>query len=123
MFCFVFFSSRGRHTICALVTGVQTCSLPIWSASPWRCSRSRPEIIRCPGATEPERGSRSQPLARLLRDDEKGGGGEPGEIPRILPPPVRHPGESARAVGHGPPGTTGTVSRTRYICTLRLVNT
>src|SRR3546814_14120563 len=25
----VFFSSRGRHTICALVTGVQTCALPI----------------------------------------------------------------------------------------------
>src|SRR3546814_9656873 len=27
--CF-FFSSRRRHTICALVTGVQTCALPIW---------------------------------------------------------------------------------------------
>src|SRR3546814_9963287 len=26
--CF-FFSSRRRHTICALVTGVQTCALPI----------------------------------------------------------------------------------------------
>src|SRR3546814_4706271 len=25
-----FFSSRRRHTICALVTGVQTCALPIW---------------------------------------------------------------------------------------------
>src|SRR3546814_8173445 len=29
--CFdFFFSSRRRHTICALVTGVQTCALPIW---------------------------------------------------------------------------------------------
>src|SRR3546814_2344050 len=27
--CFVF-SSRRRHTRCALVTGVQTCALPIW---------------------------------------------------------------------------------------------
>src|SRR3546814_6496035 len=29
--CFLvfFFSSRGRHTRCALVTGVQTCALPI----------------------------------------------------------------------------------------------
>src|SRR3546814_1374108 len=27
--CFVFFSSRRRHTRCALVTGVQTCALPI----------------------------------------------------------------------------------------------
>src|SRR3546814_9427400 len=29
LFCFFFFSSRRRHTICALVTGVQTCALPI----------------------------------------------------------------------------------------------
>src|SRR3546814_10552655 len=28
--CF-FFSSRRRHTRCALVTGVQTCALPIFS--------------------------------------------------------------------------------------------
>src|SRR3546814_14805476 len=26
---FLFFSSRGRHARCALVTGVQTCALPI----------------------------------------------------------------------------------------------
>src|SRR3546814_7619677 len=29
VFIFVFFSSRRRHTRCALVTGVQTCALPI----------------------------------------------------------------------------------------------
>src|SRR3546814_9395312 len=28
-FYFFFFSSRRRHTRCALVTGVQTCALPI----------------------------------------------------------------------------------------------
>src|SRR3546814_6769635 len=27
---FCFFSSRRRHTICELVTGVQTCALPIY---------------------------------------------------------------------------------------------
>src|SRR3546814_20203183 len=27
---FLFFSSRSRHTSCALVTGVQTCALPIF---------------------------------------------------------------------------------------------
>src|SRR3546814_4363167 len=27
-----FFSSRRRHTRCALVTGVQTCALPIWAS-------------------------------------------------------------------------------------------
>src|SRR3546814_3976354 len=29
LFYFFFFSSRRRHTRCALVTGVQTCALPI----------------------------------------------------------------------------------------------
>src|SRR3546814_2387280 len=29
----IFFSSRIRHTSCALVTGVQTCALPIYSGS------------------------------------------------------------------------------------------
>src|SRR3546814_7875354 len=37
MFCsnfwFFFFSSRSRHTRCALVTGVQTCALPIFLKS------------------------------------------------------------------------------------------
>src|SRR3546814_7403456 len=30
-FCCFFFSSRRRHTRCALVTGVQTCALPIFT--------------------------------------------------------------------------------------------
>src|SRR3546814_6503820 len=29
--CSFFFSSRRRHTRCALVTGVQTCALPIFA--------------------------------------------------------------------------------------------
>src|SRR3546814_10151653 len=29
--CYFLFSSRRRHTRCALVTGVQTCALPIFS--------------------------------------------------------------------------------------------
>src|SRR3546814_4336713 len=32
IFFFFFFSSRRRHTRCALVTGVQTCALPISSS-------------------------------------------------------------------------------------------
>src|SRR3546814_4152344 len=32
LFAFFFFSSRRRHTRCALVTGVQTCALPIYDA-------------------------------------------------------------------------------------------
>src|SRR3546814_17446247 len=33
-FIFFFFSSRRRHTRCALVTGVQTCALPICGRLP-----------------------------------------------------------------------------------------
>src|SRR3546814_7167543 len=33
IFLCLFFSSRRRHTRCALVTGVQTCALPIWLVS------------------------------------------------------------------------------------------
>src|SRR3546814_8982881 len=32
---FFFFSSRRRHTRCALVTGVQTCALPILAMAAW----------------------------------------------------------------------------------------
>src|SRR3546814_5412530 len=35
---FFFFSSRRRHTRCALVTGVQTCALPIFCLSPRACA-------------------------------------------------------------------------------------
>src|SRR3546814_9533610 len=31
--CVFFLSSRRRHTRCALVTGVQTCALPIYNAN------------------------------------------------------------------------------------------
>src|SRR3546814_3948002 len=39
-----FFSSRRRHTRCALVTGVQTCALPISAASApaLECNSERP---------------------------------------------------------------------------------
>src|SRR3546814_16223604 len=55
---FLFFSSRRRHTSCALVTGVQTCALPILRAIlpcvrvPRRdgstTSRDRPSSLRPP---------------------------------------------------------------------------
>src|SRR3546814_3523545 len=41
-----FFSSRRRHTRCALVTGVQTCALPICSIDArWSCAL---RLRRCP---------------------------------------------------------------------------
>src|SRR3546814_2808922 len=43
-FYFFFFSSRRRHTRCALVTGVQTCALPICSALAKGCAALMPSI-------------------------------------------------------------------------------
>src|SRR3546814_4491115 len=41
-----FFSSRRRHTRCALVTGVQTCALPITAG--WRYPRDRKPFTPVP---------------------------------------------------------------------------
>src|SRR3546814_9747165 len=68
--CFsdLFFSSRRRHTRCALVTGVQTCALPIFFPDNDR---------RVVGANHS-----SEPDARACREpdiaDEIGGGRRPG---------------------------------------------
>src|SRR3546814_3461770 len=43
VFCFFFFSSRIRHTSWALVTGVQTCALPICMGSPPRAHCCKPK--------------------------------------------------------------------------------
>src|SRR3546814_13626338 len=42
--CF-FFSSRRRHTRCALVTGVQTCALPIFLEEMVKEPKLRPEML------------------------------------------------------------------------------
>src|SRR3546814_5606328 len=42
---FFFFSSRRRHTRCALVTGVQTCALPILTQAS-RLGRNQPLYAR-----------------------------------------------------------------------------
>src|SRR3546814_14356068 len=45
MLCFFFFSSRRRHTICALVTGVQTCALPISARLPALFEKGRIAVL------------------------------------------------------------------------------
>src|SRR3546814_10728352 len=53
---FFFFSSRRRHTRCALVTGVQTCALPI-STEVLVASSARWALMHeLRGASEPELG-------------------------------------------------------------------
>src|SRR3546814_1507421 len=50
---YFFFSSRRRHTMCALVTGVQTCALPI------SLSNDRADFIA------EQLGARKVPVARV----------------------------------------------------------
>src|SRR3546814_4721994 len=45
LLCCVFFSSRRRQTRCALVTGVQTCALPICTARTFPKEHVEPRII------------------------------------------------------------------------------
>src|SRR3546814_2488507 len=46
LFCLFFFSSRRRHTRCALVTGVQTCALPICCSGGVSCPAQAMEGLR-----------------------------------------------------------------------------
>src|SRR3546814_2037283 len=46
-----FFSSRRRHTSCALVTGVQTCALPIYTQKRGRPLRRQRPALRRPRAS------------------------------------------------------------------------
>src|SRR3546814_331797 len=97
---FFFFSSRRRHTRCALVTGVQTCALPISDRARHlrrRQHRNRPFQRQAALATlrmDPAResgigatGSRGQALPRRHphRQQPDPGSRQPG------PAPARHP--------------------------------
>src|SRR3546814_7866364 len=63
-FFMFFFSSRRRHTRCALVTGVQTCALPI-SAGARRLAGG--PLRRQPHHAQPRRARRARPRAVRLR--------------------------------------------------------
>src|SRR3546814_10382801 len=71
-FLLFFFSSRRRHTRCALVTGVQTCALPILSIAatraPSRTKRSTP--------ARPMPDAAAVTAASLPRSEERRGGKE-----------------------------------------------
>src|SRR3546814_7822972 len=63
------FSSRRRHTRCALVTGVQTCALPILVLFVFVCiSRSRNEIAMLAELTRLENENEIRTLKSQLED-------------------------------------------------------
>src|SRR3546814_3288834 len=79
--CF-FFSSRRRHTRCALVTGVQTCALPICAAlharngGPFAARRSV-QTRRLNGAQPDDAGGNTGKLTGCVRfPDTKAGRSE-----------------------------------------------
>src|SRR3546814_16497136 len=84
---FFFFSSRRRHTRCALVTGVQTCALPIYRTSPGPPASPAPvegaSCRRCRGAPAPL----SPPIS----------------VRRARPPPPARTGRAATARGDPAP--------------------
>src|SRR3546814_5380351 len=51
--CVYVFASRRQHTRCALVTGVQTCALPIFAAAIFQ--RDRVNRLTTPGYAEKQR--------------------------------------------------------------------
>src|SRR3546814_5582002 len=84
-----FFSSRRRHTICALVTGVQTCALPICrtnSSGQDGSSRSGGAQRRTSGKSSERRDDRGfsdrKPGDRKPTDRRGGGRGRPDEKER-----------------------------------------
>src|SRR3546814_7519596 len=62
-----FFSSRRRHTRCALVTGVQTCALPIFQAV--RTIEGEDHAFAC-SSNEGGSGRLDDVAARLARVEE-----------------------------------------------------
>src|SRR3546814_4578861 len=80
-FCF-FFSSRRRHTRCALVTGVQTCALPILALARSRAAQVRQQLA----TTKAERQSALMRVFQFVGDTSF----DPGTVP-IYDAAVSHP--------------------------------
>src|SRR3546814_18473995 len=101
MLCF-FFSSRRRHTRCALVTGVQTCALPISPRAPDRgrlgdrgCCRYGAERGDGPPCTAPARDG-----TELARD--RGEWRRRGHALGLAPPELHRYARTRRLL-RGPP--------------------
>src|SRR3546814_2883460 len=96
MFFFFFFSSRRRHTRCALVTGVQTCALPILPEE-----RAVAALHQPPAATDGAAHAVAQMVARVapIGLDARLAEQREGDIPlgRIGKPAVKGLQDQAQA--------------------------
>src|SRR3546814_6800986 len=95
--CGFFFSSRRRHTRCALVTGVQTCALPI--------SAARRKRRRGPGSHERQCRSGEETSPAPAAEGDAGGTGTlgallPGALRQLERPPA--PPAAAQDPAFGP---------------------
>src|SRR3546814_16389117 len=63
--CVFFFSSRRCHTICALVTGVQTCALPISTAGNSSGINDGAAVVLV-GSRHAGEAAACEPMARIL---------------------------------------------------------
>src|SRR3546814_16140784 len=87
--CRFFFSSRRRHTICALVTGVQTCALPIYaSENPARSSWAPTACLAQVAAARWLAKAFSNPSTGKLKHAAPGTPAEcrAGQVPAAQPP-------------------------------------
>src|SRR3546814_7703039 len=85
---FFFFSSRRRHTRCALVTGIQTCALPIWADAG---DVLEPAAAACLLPAAAVAGDREAVglVAHLLDQLQAGGCGTGMQLPGRLPADAR----------------------------------
>src|SRR3546814_15993846 len=86
IFCIFFFSSRRRHTRCALVTGVQTCALPIYAG---RSAHGGERHAR--GLIGGQANRFARPRKGIDEAEQKGGAaaGQRGDF--VEPPSIRNP--------------------------------
>src|SRR3546814_6845507 len=106
LFVFFFFASRRRHTRCALVTGVQTCALPICR----RCARRRRRARR----RRLGRVAESLGQQRFLRDRgqyQRGGHGGTRQAQRQR----QHPHLQRASLSGGAPAAILSVTSTSII--------
>src|SRR3546814_6009019 len=75
VFVYFFFSSRRRHTRCALVTGVQTCALPITVALRVDLEAPTPVVLITPAPAGSNDWQLRRPYVRLAGVDQATGSG------------------------------------------------